>query len=137
QVVPPVMAGMAVGVRGLGDRMASVTAQPATALVAPAQPAQTVQVQFQQGSFADIVDRVGPAVVTVVSDVGRQARPGGFGSPGRGPGGSGSPGQGPGGFGSPGQGPAAQAMGSGVIVDDRGYLVTNNHVVAEGRNYQV
>jgi len=126
QVVPPVMAGMAVGVRGLGDRMASLTAQPATALVAPpAQPAQTVQVQFQQGSFADIVDRVGPAVVTVVSDVGGAARHGSFGSPG------------PGGFGSPGQGPAAQAMGSGVIIDDRGYLVTNNHVVAEGRNYQV
>jgi 2-alkenal reductase len=129
QVVPPVVAGMAVGVRGLGDRVSSLTAQPATALVSPAQPApaqpgQTVQVQFQQGSFADIVDRVGPAVVTVVSDVGGQARRGSFGS------------QIPG-FGSPGQGPAAQAMGSGVIIDNRGYLVTNNHVVAEGRNYQV
>jgi 2-alkenal reductase len=123
QVVPPVMAGMAVGVRGLGDRVASLTAQPATALVAPAAPAappQTVQVQFQQGSFADIVDRVGPAVVTVVSDVGGTARRGSFGSP--------SPG-------SP--SPGAQAMGSGVIIDERGYLVTNNHVVAEGRNYQV
>ena len=85
QVVPPVVAGMAVGVRGLGDRVASLTAQPATALVAPAppapaQPGQTVQVQFQQGSFADIVDRVGPAVVTVVSEVGGQgqARRGSF-----------------------------------------------------------
>ena len=28
-------------------------------------------------------------------------------------------------------------MGSGVIIDDRGYLVTNNHVISEGRNYQV
>jgi 2-alkenal reductase len=33
--------------------------------------------------------------------------------------------------------PSAQAVGSGVIVDQRGYVVTNNHVVAEGRKYQV
>jgi 2-alkenal reductase len=51
----------------------------------------------------------------VVSDVGGTARRGAFGS----------------------MTPQAQAVGSGVIVDERGYLVTNNHVVAEGRNYQV
>ena len=31
----------------------------------------------------------------------------------------------------------AKAEFDEVIIDDRGYLVTNNHVVAEGRNYQV
>jgi 2-alkenal reductase len=114
QVVPPVVAGVTVGARDLADRVAAVTAQPAGALVAPAQPQQTVQVQFQQGSFADVVEKVGPAVVTVVTDMG--------GTPRRT-------------LGMP--GPAPQAVGSGVIIDERGYVVTNNHVVAEGRNYQV
>ncbi len=125
QVVPPVAAGVAVGARGLGDRLASLTAQPVSAVVAPAQPQQTVQVQFQQGSFADIVEKVGPAVVTVVSDVGGSARR------------SGSFGMMPGGLPGTMPSPTAQALGSGVIIDERGYVVTNNHVVADGRNYQV
>ena len=115
QIVPPVVAGVGVGAREMADRVAALSAQPARAGVTPAQPQQAVQVQFQQGSFADIVEKVGPAVVTVVSDVQSPARRGNFGMPG----------------------PSAQAMGSGVIIDERGYLVTNNPVIAEGRNYPV
>src|SRR5262245_5214663 len=112
QVVAPAATGLALGARDWMGRVATVGAAHAQTALAPAQP---VQVQFQQTSWPDVVDKIGPAVVTVVSDVGGGARRGASGS----------------------SGPAAQAVGSGVIVDERGYLVTNNHVVSEGRNYQV
>jgi len=112
QVVAPAAAGLALGARDWMGRVATVGAVHAQSVLPPAQP---VQVQFQQTSWPDIVEKIGPAVVTVVSDVGGGARRGAFGS----------------------SGPSAQAVGSGVIVDERGYLVTNNHVVSEGRNYQV
>src|SRR5581483_10086467 len=102
--------------------LTTVTTAGPTFSTTPAQPAQ---VQFQQVNWADVVEKVGPAVVTVVSDLSNQ-----------GPGNQGSSGMR--GFGLPLQ-PVqpAQALGSGVIVDQRGYVVTNNHVVAEGRKYQV
>src|SRR5438093_1347001 len=112
QVVAPAATGLALGARDWMGRAATVGAVHAQSVLTPAQP---VQVQFQQTSWPDIVEKIGPAGVTVVSDIGGGAQRGGFGS----------------------SGPAAQAVGSGVIVDERGYLVTNNHVVAEGRNYQV
>jgi len=49
------------------------------------------------------VDRVGPAVVTILNHLGSQASPSGGG--------------------------AQTATGSGVIISDTGYIVTNNHVV--------
>ncbi len=83
---------------------------------------------------------------------GRGGPPGGYGGPGGPPGGHGGPGGPPGGHGGPGGpgGPGApfgddffdrffrgrmpkefrqQGFGSGVIVDARGYILTNNHVV--------
>ncbi len=129
-VVPPAAAGVAVSARDLASRASALVAaapaqaqaQPPSSVLPPAQPAQ---VQFQQVNWADVVEKVGPAVVTVVSDLSNQ-----------GPGNQGSSGMR--GFGLPLQ-PVqpAQALGSGVIVDQRGYVVTNNHVVAEGRKYQV
>jgi 2-alkenal reductase len=113
-VVPPAAAGLASGVRDLGPRIASAFVLPAQAALNPAQP---VQIQFNQVAWPDVVEQVGPAVVTVVSSLDRSARR------------AGDP------FGNPAAQP--QASGSGVIIDDRGYVVTNNHVVAEGRGYQV
>ena len=41
-------------------------------------------------------------------------------------------------FDSPDQGPAAErSLGSGVIVDDKGYILTNNHVVEQATKIQV
>src|SRR5579884_1185629 len=108
QVVPPLAASATAQARGFLDRVATLGAAPVRAALPPPQP---VQIQFQQVSWPDIVEKVSPAVVTVVSDLGRGATRG-FGLP-------------------PVQG---QAVGSGVIVDDRGYVVTNNHVIAAGRS---
>jgi serine protease Do len=99
--------------------------------------------------FSAIAKQVGPAVVNINTETlpkegnatpGRQEGPGG-----KNPGGQGQPGQGDQGmqdffnhffgFGAPGggggqedQGPS-RALGSGYIVDPRGYIITNNHVV--------
>lgn len=58
----------------------------------------------------------GPAVVTVVNDLATVGNGRGFGN-------------------QPQQAP--QAIGSGVIIDSRGYIVTNNHVVAGESSLQV
>ena len=88
--------------------------------------------------FADIIERVKPAVVTIVVE--RDASPvlqRGYSR--RGPGGEGmdefferffGP-NGPNVPGAPqGRGPRSGAQGSGFIIDERGYVVTNNHVVS-------
>jgi 2-alkenal reductase len=56
-------------------------------------------------SIADVVDSVGPAVVTVINKMQTQTDPWGYNQA------------------------APEASGSGVIVDARGYVVTNYHVV--------
>jgi 2-alkenal reductase len=63
-------------------------------------------------AVTETVDRVGPAVVTVVNHMRRQSNPfGGTSQP--------------------------TASGSGVIIDPRGYLVTNNHVVEDSASLEV
>jgi 2-alkenal reductase len=96
----------------------SITPSSAVEVKNPTATAPTTAAQqvapAQQGSGvldARIADKVaGPAVVTVVNNM--QATTGG----GR--------------FGIPGQGQSGQALGSGVIIDDQGDIVTNQHVIA-------
>ncbi len=104
---------------------------------------------FTQG-FSDIVKRVTPAVVNIAVTGGGEGRreggprrrplpPGPFGEPpGGGPPGDEPPGMEPPGMeppmpppmpGPPGPGRPDQSAGSGVIIDQQGYIVTNNHVV--------
>ena len=68
----------------------------------------------QQGVIdaRSVVKSVGPAVVTVINNVGAsQERSFGMGSP--------------------------TALGTGVIIDNRGYIVTNNHVIENQQSLEV
>lgn len=102
----------------------------------PAQTQAAIPGAFIEG-FSEIVEKVGPAVVNVAVTGGggpsRGLPPGPFGGP---PGG-GPPGEGPGG--PPGRppGPPGMSAGSGVIIDSRGYILTNNHVVEEASDIKV
>ncbi|HEY4265501.1 MAG TPA: Do family serine endopeptidase [Micropepsaceae bacterium] len=99
-------------------------------------------------SFADLVEHVSPAVVTVVVDresagpqvAGLDDVPAPFrdffrqfGGDGQGQG----QGQGRGGQGRNRPMQRSEAMGSGFIIDPTGYIVTNNHVVEEGKKISV
>ena len=104
-------------------------------------------------SFADLVEHVSPAVVTVVVERESTRQQQGamddipapfrdffrqFGQgqgQGQGQGGQGQ-GQGQGRNRAP-QTFRSQAMGSGFIIDPTGYIVTNNHVVEEGKKISV
>jgi serine protease Do len=129
----------------------------AVAAVTARQPSTTPRL-LDQGSpfsFADLVEHVSPAVVTVVVDrestgaqmTGLDDVPAPFrdffrqfGGDGQG---QGQQGQGPGRGGQGGgQGrnrpvQKSQAMGSGFIIDPSGYIVTNNHVIEEGKKISV
>lgn len=102
----------------------------------PAQTQAAVPGAFLEG-FSEIVEKVGPAVVNVAVTGGggpsRGLPPGPFG----GPPGDGPPGDGPGG--PPGRppGPPGMSAGSGVVIDSRGYILTNNHVVEEASDIKV
>jgi 2-alkenal reductase len=63
------------------------------------------------GPYVAVVRKVGPSVVTVVNQLPATAGFGGVSQP--------------------------EALGSGVIVDSAGHIVTNNHVVAGGGKFQV
>ena len=131
---------------GMQDYPAEYLRQAAA--VTPRANAPRLLEQGMPFSFADLVEQVSPAVVTIMVEREQQGRqmPGmdnipapfrdffkQFGGPdgqdqGQGPG----EGQGKGG----GRGPQmfrSQAMGSGFIIDQSGYIVTNNHVI-EGAN---
>ncbi|MEZ5667317.1 MAG: Do family serine endopeptidase [Alphaproteobacteria bacterium] len=116
---------------------------PAVAALALLGPLNAANAQAIGPDFADMVQQVLPSVVTVSIEghqpgmsqqmPGRGPNPFGpnpfnpFGPFGPfGPGGPGGPGFGPG-QDDPGQ--QIQGLGSGFIIDPRGYLVTNNHVI--------
>jgi 2-alkenal reductase len=65
------------------------------------------------------VQQAGPAVVTVINTMQVTTTRGRFGNV------------------MPGQSQVAEASGSGVIIDSRGYIVTNQHVVANQQSLQV
>jgi Do/DeqQ family serine protease len=102
---------------------------PFTAVAEERVPQTQTEVQL---SFAPIVKRTAPAVVNVYAkrierqqDTGLRADPffrRFFGEDGS--------------FGRP-QERVANSLGSGVIVDQRGYIVTNNHVIANGNDIRV
>jgi serine protease Do len=73
---------------------------PAVATIAAAAPAPVIwgATGVQLPGFADIVERVSPAVVSLVT---------------------------------------AKGLGSGFIIDPAGYVVTNNHVIADGTEAEV
>jgi len=79
--------------------------------------AGTKVLQDLQNVFVDLADRVKPAVVNISPATHSTAKPGESPHGGRPPEGSGS--------------------GSGVIIDKKGYIVTNNHVVGEAAEVEV
>ena len=105
-------------------------------LFSPASSQAALPSAFIEG-FSEIVEKVGPAVVNVAVTGGgggssRQLPPGPFGGP---PGGGG-PGGGPPGR-PPGPGGPGMSAGSGVVIDPRGYILTNNHVVEDASAIKV
>ena len=147
------------GLLGLGITTAALPA------VAQLRSDNSVQTPFGRAplTFADIVDRVKPSVVSIhVTGGGNKTAqaqaPGQKGTPGRpntppgtrpqlpegtpeelrkffeeffGRGGPGAPG-GPGGSPTP-----SLAQGSGFVISDDGYIVTNNHVIENGSKIEV
>jgi serine protease Do len=125
--------------------------RPAAAVTQRGTPA-TPPRMLEQGmpfSFADLVEHVSPAVVTVVVERESTRQQGAtddipapfrdffrqFGNQGQGQG-QGQGGQGQGRNRAP-QTFRSQAMGSGFIIDPTGYIVTNNHVVEDGKKISV
>ena len=95
------------------------------------------------GSFADLVERVSPAVVSVIAT---QPAPAAASLEGMAPDNPFAPffrdfGLPDSGNGAERQRPAprpeGQAMGSGFIIDPEGYVVTNNHVIAEATSVAI
>lgn len=95
-----------------------------TVLLLGGTPASAAVPEAFLAGFAEIVEQVAPAVVNVSvagrAPEGRQLPPGPFGGP---------PGRPP--------GPPGMSAGSGVIIDPRGYIVTNNHVVEDAAQITV
>ncbi|MCH7341933.1 trypsin-like peptidase domain-containing protein [Pelomonas sp. CA6] len=95
-------------------------------LGAPANPPARVA---GQASYAEAARVASPAVVAVSAFKVARPRDGGEGLPDDGwhrfP------------FGTPGRPPMQRGLGSGVIVSEQGYLLTNNHVVAGASDIQI
>jgi 2-alkenal reductase len=87
--------------------VSAVKAPPQTA------PSATTNVTLNEDSaVVEAVKKAQPAVVTVINQMQPQRRLRGLGS-------------------------AVEASGSGVIIDSKGYIVTNNHVIANSQSLQV
>ena len=94
-------------------QLAAASQVPATPTVAPTASPVTTNITLKEDSAViAAVQKVKPAVVTVINTM--QARRGIFGN-------SVSP----------------TASGSGVIIDSKGYIITNNHVVQGAQSLQV
>ncbi len=89
----------------------------ASSSAAPKESPGLKAIQEMENVFIEIADRVKPAVVNI-SPVSRVA-----GKPGESPRGGRPPGE--------------SGTGSGVIMDKKGYIVTNNHVVGEAGEVEV
>lgn len=119
---------------------ATLTAHLATFAKAEAPAAQTQTAQTNApGSFADVVDRVKPAVVAIKTKAIESGPEEGFGPPDLSPD---DPlyrffrrfGEGPGGRREK---HVTQAQGSGFVITPDGYVVTNNHVVEHASQVEV
>lgn len=106
--------------------------------------------QDAPGQIVNLVEATSPAVVTVLSTIaagpqqGPQGSPFGPGSPFEdffrqfgNPGGPPFPPQGRGPERGPEQGPEGRGLGSGFVIEEDGYVVTNNHVVDNATSVQV
>lgn len=102
--------------------------EPPSARPAAPQPPAVVQAQQLSQAFSHVADQVSPAVVSLRVEQAVQARPSGpfrFGFPFS--------------FGTPQEnGPMVRrGSGSGVVIRPNGYILTNNHVVADARRIVV
>src|SRR5574341_1249053 len=92
-----------------GDSVAPIVANPGSS---PVSPSITNMTLTEESAVIDAVRKVKPAVVTVINQLTqRRSIFGGTLSP--------------------------TASGSGVIIDAKGYVVTNNHVIEGEKNLQV
>jgi 2-alkenal reductase len=102
------------------DRAAELTNGNTNATTGSSGATQQTPSQQQQNGIVDATYAAkvaGPAVVTVVNTM--------------------QQGTGGGRFGFGGQGQAPEALGSGVIIDNQGDIITNQHVVADQQSLQV
>ena len=123
-----IVVALVMGVLGggaAGGSLAWYMAKSAPAVVAPVAlntTAQPVVAQRQSvtltadTAIVDAVKKVSPAVVTIVNTLTAQRAPSRFGAPRTQPG---------------------QAVGTGVIIDAQGYIVTNNHVIEGAQKIEV
>ncbi len=94
----------------VGSAVAAQPEQTASPSAAAARPA--AQQVLDEGVFVDIYERVSPAVVNITSNIALvQNLPGGEGVP--------------------------AGTGSGFLIDEKGYVLTNNHVVEDARSLDV
>ena len=139
KTVTAVAALGAVAITGAAAGVLSSTKLSASTALTP--PANAVAAQNLPGSFSEIIDRVGPAVVSI--RVTGNAPQGGaqmsdipapfkrffgdnfgfqFGAP--------KPG-------TPQRAPRVQGMGSGFFIDADGHVVTNNHVIGDAKKIEI
>ena len=139
KTVTAVAALGAVAITGAAAGVLSSKKLSVSAALTP--PASAVTAQKLPGSFSEIIDRVGPAVVSIRVT-------------GNGPQGSGQMSDIPEPFkrffgdnfgfrfgarkpGTPQRAPRIQGMGSGFFIDAEGHVVTNNHVVGDAKKIEV
>lgn len=111
--------GGATATTSVSPPTATVAAGPSNVLAAPAQPEVIPASGTGAGAIADVVVKARPGVVQVTNEQAASLGPGGLGSP---------------------QGASQlvpQGVGSGVIYDNQGHILTNNHVVAGAQQLQV